>query len=127
MILRYGLMSGGGIGEYIDAELGNQLQTYGDLSDFAARYVYDLLFFVIVLILLLNVIFGIIIDKFGELRDKQSRMDVQKKEFCFVCGFGKPKFDAAYMKRHVQRGFRLHCEREHNMYVDFWTHWRVGA
>eukprot|EP00935_MAST-01C_sp_MAST-1C-sp1_P000740 g740.t1 len=125
-VLRYGVLSGGGIGEYIDFEvsaalfpynpdllflrpnhqLGNQLQAYGTFSAFAARYAFDLLFFVIVLILLL----------FGELRDKQTSMERQKRDFCFICDIEKQKFDDAFLKRQINDGFQFHCNNEHNMW-----------
>ena len=42
---------------------------------FAARVIYDLLFFFMVIIIVLNLIFGVIIDTFADLRSEK-----QKKE-----------------------------------------------
>ena len=69
--VRNGIMSGGGIGDYISGTLGNA-PSVASTGPYAYRLVFDLLFFVIVIVLLLNIIFGIIIDTFGSLREQQN-------------------------------------------------------
>ena len=58
----YGLKSGGGgIGERLDPPLfgpNNGLDAYG-------RYLYEFVFWVVVVIIFLNVVFGTILDTFG--------------------------------------------------------------
>lgn len=53
---------------------------------FVARVVYDLLFFFIVIIIVLNLIFGVIIDKFADLRSEKQQKELILKNTCFVCG-----------------------------------------
>lgn len=53
---------------------------------FVARVVYDLLFFFIVIIIVLNLIFGVIIDTFADLRSEKQQKDEILKNTCFVCG-----------------------------------------
>lgn len=53
---------------------------------FAARVVYDLLFFFIVIIIVLNLIFGVIIDTFADLRSEKQRKEEILKTTCFICG-----------------------------------------
>jgi len=60
--LNNGLRAGGGIGE-------NLAQPALDSANYWKYWVISLAFFIIVNILLINIIFGIIIDTFGELRD----------------------------------------------------------
>ena len=55
-----GLRSGGGIG---DALLFANLRE--DQQDYYTRVVFDLVFFIVITIILLNVVFGIIIDTFA--------------------------------------------------------------
>lgn len=38
----------------------------------AIRYIMDTLFFVIILLIMLNVLLGIIVDSFGQLRDEKN-------------------------------------------------------
>lgn len=47
---------------------------------------FDLAFFFIVIIIVLNLIFGVIIDTFADLRnEKQQKEDILKNS-CFICG-----------------------------------------
>lgn len=53
---------------------------------FFARVVYDLLFFFIVIIIVLNLIFGVIIDTFADLRSEKQQKELILKNTCFICG-----------------------------------------
>lgn len=53
---------------------------------FLARIVYDLLFFFIVIIIVLNLIFGVIIDTFADLRSEKTQKEEILKNSCFICG-----------------------------------------
>lgn len=53
---------------------------------YAIRFFYDLLFFASINIVFLNIIFGIIVDTFAELRESKNKMDEDKKTICFICG-----------------------------------------
>lgn len=49
------------------------------------RYAYDVTCFIIVNLILLNIVFGIIIDTFAFLRDQKFQREQDKKNVCFVC------------------------------------------
>ena len=51
-----------------------------------ARVLYDLLFFFIVIIIVLNLIFGVIIDTFADLRSENQTKEEILKNSCFICG-----------------------------------------
>lgn len=53
---------------------------------FAARVIYDLLFFFMVIIIVLNLIFGVIIDTFADLRSEKQKKEEVLKTTCFICG-----------------------------------------
>lgn len=59
-------------------------------SLFPARVVYDLLFFFIVIIIVLNLIFGVIIDTFADLRSEKQKKEEILKTTCFICGEARP-------------------------------------
>jgi hypothetical protein len=115
-----GLIPGGGIGDYMSFELGWQPYNagggfYEDLG-YTGRLIFDLLFFIGVLVLLLNIIFGIILDTFSELReDAKEKHDIMTGE-CFVCGIDKNVFDDEAMKNGEHKGFLRHISTEHNMW-----------
>jgi hypothetical protein len=65
IILNYlkGLLQGGGISDFAI----NQSLSGSNTTRYAFRYIYDLLFFMIIKLAFLNIIFGIIIDTFAGL------------------------------------------------------------
>ena len=81
---------------------------------------YQFSYYLLVITVLLNVIFGIIIDTFGQLREEQSKIMQQKKNFCFMCGIDKRRFEMEALKhRHAHNGFADHIEKEHNIWDYF--------
>jgi hypothetical protein len=76
------------------------------------RYWLDLAFFIIILIVLLNIIFGIIIDTFSELREEKKEKEEDIQEKCFICNIGKAKFDMQ-----GSGVFTRHIETEHSMWA----------
>ena len=56
-------------------------------SLFYFRVLYDLSFFFLVIIIIIqNLIFGVIIDTFADLRAEKNRKDNMLKNTCFICG-----------------------------------------
>lgn len=83
------------------------------------RWVVDLLFFVTVIVMLLNIIFGIVIDTFAQQRDLQKQIKENIENVCFVCGIDRNTFD-----RKHPIGFEHHRLIEHNIwhYLSFIVH-----
>mmetsp|Transcript_6821 Transcript_6821/g.11004 ORF Transcript_6821/g.11004 Transcript_6821/m.11004 type:complete len:113 (+) Transcript_6821:8129-8467(+) len=59
--INYGLRGGGGIGDFLPTQTAVDM----NLQGFYFRAGYDLSFFLILITILLNIIFGIIIDSFA--------------------------------------------------------------
>ncbi|KAJ1558731.1 hypothetical protein HK405_013094, partial [Cladochytrium tenue] len=110
-ILSYGLRAGGGIGELLTVPVP-------DGESYAARIVLDLSFFLIVIVFLLNVIFGIIFDTFGQLREERKDISDDLRNNCFVCSIPASEF------QREGKGFDYHIRREHNLwhYLFFLVH-----
>ena len=54
---------------------------------FFLRVLYDLSFFFLVIIIIIqNLIFGVIIDTFADLRSEKNKKDSMLKNTCFICG-----------------------------------------
>jgi hypothetical protein len=102
----YGLRFGGGLADIMK-------------TSFNIRYLYDFMFFLIINLILLNVVFGIIIDTFGELRAEKEENDTKTTEICFICNIDKEVFD-----RVAPSGFRRHIQHDHKMwnYLFFIVH-----
>jgi hypothetical protein len=109
MSLGMGLRAGGGLGEYLYGITDGVNQDKDALS---ARFIMDFAFFAFVIIILMNIIFGIIIDTFSELREaKQERVD-DTEGTCFICGIDKNIFDSKGAEVYPK-----HISKEHNMWA----------
>ncbi|XP_055078010.1 inositol 1,4,5-trisphosphate receptor type 1 isoform X1 [Periophthalmus magnuspinnatus] len=102
-VLSHGLRSGGGVGDVLRKPSKEE-------PLFAARVVYDLLFFFMVIIIVLNLIFGVIIDTFADLRSEKQKKEEVLKTTCFICGLERDKFDNKTVT------FEEHIKEEHNMW-----------
>lgn len=81
--------------------------------DLGPRFALDMTFFIVVLVILLNVIFGIIIDTFAGLRSQKAERLLDTTETCFICGINKQVFDRA---SDGTDGFKTHIKFDHNMW-----------
>lgn len=83
------------------------------------KFVFDIIFFLVITTIILNVVFGIIIDSFAQLREDAAFKDDDKKNYCFMCGLDKYTLD-----KDTQEGFEFHNENDHNVwnYVYFIIH-----
>lgn len=104
-ILDQGLRAGGGVGDVMLP------WTWGN-SRMLARLAYDMLFYALVTVVFLNILFGIIIDTFGQMRDEKREKETDMHGFCFICGL-----DADTLEKGSASGFANHVKQEHNMWM----------
>lgn len=71
--------------------------------------VYDLLFYFIVIIIVLNLIFGVIIDTFADLRSEKQKKEEILKTTCFICGGFPPEPDRSEHTTHQTAGRACDC------------------
>lgn len=111
-ILNSGVRAGGGIGDILNNYTA--LQVYDVI-----RIIFDLSFFVIVIIVLLNIIFGIIIDTFAELRDQRNEILQDLQQNCFICGNTRFQFEIKRIswKLHVHLHHSLHSYLAFIVYI----------
>ncbi|KAK5924245.1 hypothetical protein CgunFtcFv8_001139 [Champsocephalus gunnari] len=102
-VLNHGLRNGGGVGDVLRKPSKNE-------PLFPARVVFDLLFYFIVIIIVLNLIFGVIIDTFADLRSEKQKKEEILKTTCFICGLERDKFDNKTVS------FEEHIKLEHNIW-----------
>uniref|UniRef100_A0A183UJY7 RYDR_ITPR domain-containing protein n=1 Tax=Toxocara canis TaxID=6265 RepID=A0A183UJY7_TOXCA len=101
--LNWGLRNGGGIGDVLRNVPPNE-------ESFFARIVYDMAFFIVLIVIVLNLVFGVIIDTFGDLRAERNEKDDILKNTCFICGLERGRFDNKSVT------FEEHRSSEHNLY-----------
>lgn len=97
----YGIRSGGGIGEIL--EIKSIVQ-----KNYWIRYINDMIFFISISILILNMVNGIIISTFSNLRQKKEAIDQEKNNSCFICSIKNVIFEKNKQK------FRDHVLFDHN-------------
>jgi inositol 1,4,5-triphosphate receptor type 1 len=101
--LNQGLRNGGGIGDVLRPPSSAE-------PLFIFRVIYDLLFYFILIVITLNLIFGVIIDTFADLRSEKQQKDEIIRNTCFICGLERGAFD----NRPVS--FDEHVKSEHNLW-----------
>lgn len=112
--LNLGLRNGGGIADSMD------LMEITD-DKFNSKLLFDISYFMLINIVSLNIIFGIIIDTFAELRDAQNTRDEDLLNTCFVCGHSRDVFEKEGIS------FDKHIKFQHNpnQYVYFLIYLRT--
>ena len=99
-----------------------RIEWHADPQTARIRWLVDLLFFIIVIVMLLNIIFGIVIDTFAQQRDLQAKTKENMENVCFICGIDRNSFD-----RKHRFGYDHHIHHEHNSmhYLAFLVHLRT--
>lgn len=83
-VLNYGLRFGGGIGE-----INQTTMESWNSSNYYIRFVFDIAFFLLITTIILNVVFGIIIDSFAQLREESMFIAQDQKNNCFMCNLDR--------------------------------------
>jgi Inositol 1,4,5-trisphosphate/ryanodine receptor/RyR and IP3R Homology associated/Ion transport protein len=101
-----GIRAQGGIGKV----LGDP-----NSSEYAYRVLFDMAFFIIIIVVLLKVFFGIIIDTFAELREMRQEQKKNLSETCFICGKNKSEFKV----RRISWKNHIHVDHNVRVYLTF--------
>ncbi|KAL4441627.1 hypothetical protein ABPG74_021559 [Tetrahymena malaccensis] len=104
--LNYGLRTDGGISN----TLRRQSFEFDNRGTYIFRVIFDVSWFAMINVIFINIIFGVIIDTFGQLRDKKREVIEDMKNVCFICGLERYMFD-----KHAD-GFNNHIERDHQLW-----------
>jgi len=99
----------GGVIEIMDN--ADYYSKHRDPLDYLNVYGFHFSFFVVVVVVLLNVVFGIIIDTFSELRGEKQAKKAHMENTCFICGIDRFTFDTS------GGGFNEHIHNDHWMWT----------
>lgn len=110
-----GFKNDGGLGGYLEPNL-YQNDTVFNLT-WGMRLLYDNAFNLLLLTVLLNIVFGVIIDTFAELRQEKQEKEDDMNNVCTVCSIERSNFDR------FAKGFDAHVRDDHNM----WNYIRLLA
>ena len=77
---------------------------------FMHRFAFDLLFFWLIEAVMLKIVYGIILDSFGELRQAHYLIEQDMANNCFICNVEKDECE----KNNIS--FQEHCNEVHNLW-----------
>ena len=100
----------GDAGGVMGAASWRAADTPSDSSARVATTLFMQLYYFLVLIFMLNAIFGIILDSFAELRGADAAKKADMDNVCFICGLDRFDLDTK------GGGFETHIENDHNMW-----------
>eukprot|EP01125_Pyxidicula_operculata_P015457 TRINITY_DN5248_c0_g1_i1.p1 TRINITY_DN5248_c0_g1~~TRINITY_DN5248_c0_g1_i1.p1 ORF type:complete len:2660 (+),score=527.09 TRINITY_DN5248_c0_g1_i1:28-8007(+) len=115
----YGLPANGGLFEYLLPYKTDPLIHEVDYRNLF-WVVYMILFMMIVGPTLLNMTFAVIVDTFGEIREKRKEAKKSLASNCLMCSLDRDTF------QQYSRDFNIHIEKEHNQlhYLYFFAYLR---
>ena len=73
------------------------------------EFVFNWMFYLIFNLFILNIVGGIIIDKFDELKQEKKKLSEDKENSCFICSLNRVKFEIKGID------FEGHLSSEHNI------------
>lgn len=96
--MNMGLRNGGGLADSMEPYV------YGEDSKFPLKLVFDLSYFIFINTIILNIVFGVIIDTFGDMRDEAFRRQEILDNTCLVCLNQKQDMESEgfYFGNHVR-------------------------
>jgi predicted GIY-YIG superfamily endonuclease len=105
-IFSLGPRSSGSVGDV----LTRQSYLPGNKTKYYSRYIFDLSIFVVVNVMGMNIIFGIIIQTFAQLRDMMNVKTNDMLNICFVCSLDRNEIDKTI------EGFDYHIAHDHHVW-----------
>jgi len=100
--MHQGLLNGAG------AVLGPDSRSFDYRSEDLQLGAFDLVFWMVVTIVLLNCVFGIMLDTFAALREQEEEQNDAVNNYCFICCTNRVEFASP-------REFKRHWGHEHNL------------
>lgn len=91
------------------------MKSYDETYMFWLRYITDMVFYITVILLLLNMVNGVIVSTFSQIREENNARDEDMNNKCFICSIDRLEFE----KRKIS--FKDHVEKEHNIrtYIEY--------
>ena len=98
-LFNYGLRGGG---------LPFEIKVFGQ-EGFWGEFIFNWMFYFILILVILNIAAGIIVDKFHDLREKNDELYEEKENVCFICSLHRSNFEIKGID------FEYHQKQEHNI------------
>jgi hypothetical protein len=83
------------------------------------KYLFDITYNVLIILIMVAIITGIIIDTFADLRSARDEVEDNIMNVCFVCSLSRDIFERNRIK------FSEHIEKDHHPW-NYLYYWMVG-
>ena len=104
----------GGIGTYLIKSRDKNYVPYSVTAYFNLRFFFDLLFFLVILLLIFQMFLSIIIDYFNETRENSEDFVNELETTCIVCGYDREKIEK--INTNDKNAFDKHITYNHNVF-----------
>ena len=98
-IFNYGIRGG----------LGLLPQKSWEDTDYLFQFAFVWIFYFLMILILINIVNGIIVDTFQDLREQQNERDNVSLNYCYICSLNRTKFDMRGLD------FNNHIIKEHSI------------
>ena len=109
-IFNHGVRSGGGIGDLLEAKNYEK-----EKGLYFLRFFTDFIFYICVVLLLLNMFNGVIVTTFSQIREESNKKEEDMKNRCYICNINRVDFQ----KNKVDFGEHQKYEHNINNYIKF--------
>ena len=99
-IFNYGIRGG----------LGLLPQKSWEDTDYLFQFAFVWIFYFLMILILINIVNGIIVDTFQDLREQQNERDNVSLNYCYICSLNRTKFDMRGLD------FNNHIIKEHSIH-----------
>ena len=109
-VLNQGLRNRGGVGD-----LMTRISFLRNTKHYIGRIFYDVTFFLLIVIIMIDLVFGVIIDGFMELSTAEEMHREDRENHCFICNVERKTMEKN------RKNFDEHREGKHNLwnYVNY--------
>ena len=109
-VLNQGLRNRGGVGD-----LMTRISFLRNTNHYIGRIFYDVTFFLLIVIIMIDLVFGVIIDGFMELSTAEEMHREDRENHCFICNVERKTMEKN------RKNFDEHREGKHNLwnYVNY--------
>ena len=104
----------GGIGTYLKKELDPNYEPYYVSAYLNLKFFFDLIFYLFIIVIMLQIFFSIIIDYFNKTREKTEKFNEELEKQCIVCGMHRERIEEIYVDN--RNPFDSHVYTHHNAF-----------
>ena len=104
----------GGIGTYLNKSLEPDYERHDMTGNLISRFIFDVLFYLIVVSLIFQMFLSVIIDYFNETRENSETFNETMETECIVCGIDREKIEKINPNDKI--AFDKHITNCHNVF-----------